>query len=185
MLVLARTRIETDRLRLLPVAAEHAERLSALANHKEIASNLASMPHPFRLEDAKAYVRKVEANAAAHAFVVIEKASDEIIGSAGYGPVEDGSHIDFGYWLGLDHWGQGYATEAAHAVITHAFCVSRIDEILTDCRIDNPGSRRVLEKLGFISEGPAERYSLGADETVPTEKMRLVCKNWLATKACA
>ena len=112
-------------------------------------------------------------------------ATDAVIGIAGYGPTEDGGPIDLGYWLGVDYWGRGFASEAAHAVITHAFCVSRIDDIITDCRVDNPGSRRVLEKLGFRSEGQAERYSLGAGETVPTEKVRLTCEDWLALKACA
>ena len=120
-----------------------------------------------------------------NAFVLFEKASGTIIGVAGYGPAEDGGPIDFGYWLGLDYWGQGYATEAGSAVLTHAFCIGRVDEIVTDCRIDNPGSRRVLDKLGFQFVGPGKRYSLGADEETETEVIRLTCDDWLAIKACA
>ncbi|MGI9463063.1 MAG: GNAT family N-acetyltransferase [Aestuariivirgaceae bacterium] len=183
MLLLARHRIETDRLALRHPEDTDAERIAELANHIEIAQNLATMPHPYGVNDANEFIAKVATAKQGATFVVVCKGDDDVIGMAGYGPVEAGDHIDFGYWLGRDYWGKGYASEAAQAVLTHAFCIGRVDEIDTDCRIDNPGSRRILDKLGFQSSGPRERYSLGANETVPTEGVRLSCDDWLATKA--
>ncbi len=116
---------------------------------------------------------------------VAHRPSRELIGVAGWGPMEEGGPIDFGYWLGLDYWGKGYASEAGRAVLTQAFCIGRVDEIVTDCRLDNPGSRRVLDKLGFQSVGSSTCYSLGADEVADTEQVRLHCESWLAMKACA
>ena len=185
MLVLARHRIETDRLVLRHPADTDAERLAGLANHIEIARNLASMPHPVSVDDARAYFSKLDTMKQGAGFVIIRKNDDEIIGFAGYDVNAETAEMDFGYWLGLDYWGKGYASEAAQAVLTHAFCIGRVDEIVTDCRRDNPASRRILEKLGFRSAGLAERYSRGADETVATERARLHCDDWLATKACA
>lgn len=185
MLSLARHRIETDRLVLRQLQDADVERMVELANHIEIARKLATMPHPYGIEDAREYLARVENIKIGQAFGIVEKASNDLIGTAGWGPMGEGGPIDFGYWFGLDYWGNGYATEAGSAVLTHAFCVGRVDEIITDCRVDNPGSRRVLDKLGFESLGPAKRYSLGAGEETETEQVRLCCDDWLAMKACA
>jgi RimJ/RimL family protein N-acetyltransferase len=185
MLSLARHRIETNRLILRQLDHDDADRLVAIANRIEIARNLATMPHPYSLEDAKTFIGKARKNSTGAAFALVEKASGDIIGIAGWGPATPGGPIDFGYWLGLDYWGKGFATEAAGAVLTHAFCLGRVDEILTDCRIDNPASRRILDKLGFEGRGPSTRYSLGAGEEAETEKVGLRCDRWLAMKACA
>lgn len=185
MLSLARRRIEADRLVLRPLEDADVERMVELANHIEIARNLATMPYPYDADDARAFIARVENMKIGQAFGIVEKATGDLIGTAGWGPMEEGGPIDFGYWLGLDYWGKGYASEAGHAVLTHAFCIGRIDEIITDCRVDNPGSRRVLDKLGFESLGQAMRYSLGAGEDTETEQVRLCCDDWLAMKACA
>jgi len=185
MLSLARHRIETDRLVLRQLEDADVERMVELANHIEIARNLATMPHPYGIEDARTFIARISGLKIGQAFGIVEKASGDLIGTAGWGPMEEGGPIDFGYWIGLDYWGKGYATEAGSAVLTHAFCIGRVDEIITDCRIDNPGSRRVLDKLGFESLGPATRYSLGAGEDTETEQVRLCCDDWLAMKACA
>ena len=185
MLSLARHRIETDRLVLRPLDETDIDRLAQIANRIEIARNLATMPHPFGKEEASDFITRFKSLAIGAAFGLVEKASGDLIGTAGWGPKTPDGPVDFGYWLGIDYWGKGYATEAAGAVLTHAFCIGRVDEIITDCRVDNPGSRRILEKLGFESLGPSTRYSLGADEEAETELVRLRCDRWLAMKACA
>lgn len=185
MLLLARHRIETDRLALRQPDEADAARIAELANHIEIAGNLATMPHPYGLEDARDFIAKVTTARTGMAFAIVCKADDNLIGISGYAPNEQTGEMDFGYWLGLDYWGKGYATEAAQAVLTHAFCIGRVDDIVTGCRIDNPRSRRVLDKLGFRPAGLRQLYSLGADETVATEAVELSCDEWLATKACA
>ncbi len=183
MLLLARHRIETDRLALRNPQDVDAERIAELGNHIEIARNLASMPHPYTADDARALFARMEAVKVGEGFVIALKGDDELIGFAGYDHRAETDQVDFGYWLGLGYWGKGYASEAAQAVLTHAFCISRVDEIVTDCRIDNPASRRILDRLGFQSIGMAKRYSHGAGELVETEQVRLSCTDWLASKA--
>ena len=185
MLSLARERLETDRLVLRVLEEADADRMVELANHIEIARNLATMPHPYGVEDAKTFIGRARGLTTGMSFGIEEKLSGNLIGVAGWGPRGEDQHIDFGYWLGMDYWGKGLATEAGGAVLTHAFCIGRVDEVITDCRLDNPGSRRILEKLGFQSGGPSTLYSLGADELAETEQVRLRCEDWLAMKACA
>ena len=49
----------------------------------------------------------------------------------------------------MPFWGQGYATEAARAVIDYAFEEFGSTELRAGARVVNPASRRVLEKCGF------------------------------------
>lgn len=185
MLFLARNRIETDRLVLREHVLDDAKRLSELANDPAIANRLATMPYPYGEADAVAFIERVNTKETLNAFAVTLKAQgNEVIGGAGYGPNEAGE-MDFGYWLGKDFWGEGYATEAGHAVLTHAFCIARVDVIETDYQLDNTASSRVLAKLGFRKVGPRTRHSLGAGRDVETMKVRLNCDDWLDARACA
>lgn len=59
---------------------------------------------------------------------------------------------DIGYELSPDYWGQGYATEAARAVVEFGFTKLKVHRIWANCVADNTRSRRVLEKLGMHQE---------------------------------
>ncbi len=67
--------------------------------------------------------------------------------STGIG-LNDGRY-ETGYWVAKDCLGQGYATEAANAVIRYAFNAMGIDEMHITYYEDNDKSRRIIEKLGF------------------------------------
>jgi ribosomal-protein-alanine N-acetyltransferase len=60
---------------------------------------------------------------------------------------------DMGYELDPDHWGKGYATEAARAVLQFGFSNMGLHRISASCVADNTGSAHVLEKLGMQKEG--------------------------------
>lgn len=57
------------------------------------------------------------------------------------------------YHLGQRYWGQGYATEAAKAVLKATFNLPEIMRVSADALTTNPASARVLEKIGMTSEG--------------------------------
>jgi RimJ/RimL family protein N-acetyltransferase len=54
-----------------------------------------------------------------------------------------------GFQLRAEHWGKGLATEAARAVIDHAFGPLGAGELFAGHHPQNFGSQHVLEKLGF------------------------------------
>ena len=56
---------------------------------------------------------------------------------------------ELGYWIGEDYQNQGYATEAAEALIKRAFDELDIKQIYASFKQENQASKRVLEKLGF------------------------------------
>ena len=64
---------------------------------------------------------------------------------------------DVGYLLDRHHWGRGYATEAARAIVDWAFSVPSIQRVWATCDTENVASARVLEKLGMTLEGTLRR----------------------------
>jgi ribosomal-protein-alanine N-acetyltransferase len=57
--------------------------------------------------------------------------------------------VEVGWRLAHEHWGKGYATEAAQAAVEFGFTVLRLDQIVSFTVPGNVRSRRVMEKLGM------------------------------------
>lgn len=66
-----------------------------------------------------------------------------------HAPTDDSETVSIGYRLLSTHWGKGYATEAAGAVVRIAFDEYGIDRAVATTMAVNQASRRVLERLGF------------------------------------
>ena len=113
--------VATARLILRLPSPEDAEPLVALANNPAVSSMLSSMPHPYRQEDAMAFLLKAQ-SPGRRVWAVTRASDGAFLGCAGYSPFED--ILEIGYWIGEPHWGQGYATEAAHAVVDQAFALT-------------------------------------------------------------
>lgn len=63
-----------------------------------------------------------------------------------------------GYWMDVDHQGEGLCTEGIRAVLEFAFGPAQLHRIQAAIMPRNPRSIRVIEKLEFRREGYAERY---------------------------
>lgn len=87
-------------------------------------------------------------------WVITELAPDIVIGGISLRPRE--SDADFGYVLNQRHWGRGYATEAAQAIVSWATSVRGIPRVWATCDVENHRSIRVLTKLGLTHEGHVE-----------------------------
>lgn len=82
------------------------------------------------------------------------RGADELVGACGLRIVSHASaHGDLGYTLRRDLWGQGYATEAARALVDFGVDVLHLHRIWATCHVDNAASARVLEKIGMRREG--------------------------------
>src|SRR5262249_49595016 len=95
----------------------------------------------------------------------------------------DGKAPEIGYWLGVAFWGQGYATEAARALVDHAFGPLAYDAIHAAARISNPASRRGLEKCGFQWTGVELRRGRAIASAAPIDCFRLDRRLWSSLKA--
>jgi ribosomal-protein-alanine N-acetyltransferase len=65
--------------------------------------------------------------------------------------------VDIGWRLAFEHWGRGYATEAARAALEFGFDKLRLKEIVSFTVPANFRSRRVMERLG-MKHSPAEDF---------------------------
>jgi RimJ/RimL family protein N-acetyltransferase len=65
----------------------------------------------------------------------------------------EGRIADLGYELDPEEWGQGFATEAARALLDFGFGVLKLHRIWANCDAENVASARVLEKIGMRREG--------------------------------
>ena len=70
----------------------------------------------------------------------------------------------FGYTFHPDHWGRGYATEAARALVHFLFTDIGVSRIESSLHPDNPPSARVLEACGLIFEGLTRQSFWVGDE---------------------
>jgi len=76
---------------------------------------------------------------------------DHLVGRAGFGPQLDGREL--GYTIRRDHWGQGWASEVGSALVTWHLANAAAIPLYAYVAVDNPASRRVLDKIGFESVG--------------------------------
>jgi [ribosomal protein S5]-alanine N-acetyltransferase len=77
----------------------------------------------------------------------------ELIGNVGVRREKPGDLMaDMGYELAPEHWGRGYATEAARAMVDWGFGDCGLERIHAHCIADNEASARVLHKVGLRQE---------------------------------
>jgi len=65
--------------------------------------------------------------------------------------------VEIGWRLAVEHWGRGYATEAARAALDFGFENLHLDEIVSFTVPANLRSRRVMERLG-MTHSPADDF---------------------------
>ena len=89
---------------------------------------------------------------------------------------------ELGYWLGVDHWGQGFATEAARAVIDFTFEEFEIEHLCSGARVTNPSSRNILEKCGFQWIGVELHRFEALGSSTPVDRFKLSRGVWASLK---
>jgi RimJ/RimL family protein N-acetyltransferase len=174
--------ITTPRLILRRPDKDDAVDIAFLANNPKIAAMVARMPHPYGLKDAHAFIeRNRDGGPNGSVYAVTLALTGRFIGCAGLDSSK-GSGLELGYWLGEPFWGQGFATEAAHALVDLAFEGTDVAMITAACRISNPASRRVIQKSGFQHAGTGMMSSIAAGN-VAIERFVLDRKTWASLRS--
>ena len=114
-------------------------------------------PHE-TLDQTRTWLDGMIANGPDQPDFVIER-DGVVIGKAGFWKLPE-----VGYILHPDHWGQGFAGEAVGAAIDHVFATRDLDDLIADVDPENAASIRLLERLGFVKTGFAERtWNIGGE----------------------
>jgi RimJ/RimL family protein N-acetyltransferase len=96
--------------------------------------------------------------------VVDAEAPDQILGDVYVGIKWGGRSSTFGYTFHPDHWGRGYATEAAQAIVRYLFTDVGVSRVEASLHPSNSPSARVLEACGLIFEGLTRQSFWVGDE---------------------
>ena len=171
--------LETKRLTLRAPRLEDAKRVATLANERRIAENTARIPHPYKMSDAESFIGGAN-KAGGEAVFLITLRDKTTIGACGI--VTQEQTPELGYWLGVPYWGNGYATEALHAVIDYAFTDLAHEALQAGSRVTNPASRRVLEMCGFQWTGVGLYRISSIKSSAPIDRFRLERGIWSALK---
>ena len=89
-------------------------------------------------------------------FSLFEQKSGEFIGQCGLQKFEgkpDAEEVEITFVIAKMFWGQGFATEAAAAVLDFGFTYGELCRVVAVITEGNRSSKRVLEKLSFQSQG--------------------------------
>jgi [ribosomal protein S5]-alanine N-acetyltransferase len=155
--------LETKRLILRPLLAKDDLDVRELANDPRIAS-LSIWP-------LSGYGRKIARRwiAGTHEswlmgigaeFGMELKSAGTMIGLAGFGGLDaDHASAELAFLLKVPYWGQGYATEAAHEVVSFGFKHLKLNRICARHLVSNAASAKVLAKLGMKPEGVLREFA--------------------------
>lgn len=134
------------------------EDLCRQANDPRVAAHLRDLfPSPYERQDAERWIAYLAAEEHPHALAIT--LDDRPIGGIGIDPLPDVFAIggEIGYWLGVAHWGKGYATEAVGGMVDYGFEKLDLLRVQANVYAPNVASARVLEKNGFVLEGTLRR----------------------------
>jgi RimJ/RimL family protein N-acetyltransferase len=148
--------IETDRLFMREILPEDEQDMLEMECDNEVHKYIGNKPVTSLDEIRKVidFIRAQYIDYGIARWAVVKKDNNEFIGWTGFkymeGPInKQSSYYDFGYRFKSKHWRNGYATESGVAALKYGLEKLKLVDIFAMTHIENIGSRRTLEKLGF------------------------------------
>lgn len=160
--------IVTERLTWRRAQPGNIDALHALVSDFEVVKQTASWPWP---PDRAFTASRCTPFALEDGLVGLVFAGEALVGTMGI--ADESGHGDMGYMFARAHWGKGYATEMGRALIARAFERFDWSEIRACVFEGNPGSSRVLQKLGFAASGACAGRSAARNAELAITNYRL------------
>lgn len=151
--------LQTERLRLRAFVPDDADRIAALAGDRRVAEMTLTIPHPYTIDDARAwlglhYGSNRDDRERVYAICLCEPGGREVlVGAIGLMVQRAHHRAELGYWVGTEYWNRGIVTEAAAALVDHGFNALALRRIHSCHFGPNLASGRVMEKIGMKREG--------------------------------
>lgn len=162
---MSRPTLTTSHLVLRPFTLEDAPEVTRLVADRRIADTTLNIPHPYDESMAVGWIG-THAEAAergdSQALAMTEKGGD-LVGAVALAIAQAQLRAELGYWVAVPHWGRGYATEAAAAMVDYAFGTLGLRRVVAHCLTRNVASARVMEKVGMQREGTLRAHVLKWD----------------------
>src|SRR5229473_1985998 len=144
-----------------------------------VADDYPIMRHLMNLESVKTYDGTQEEllNGSGLRLGIVVRESDTLCGGVGLRIEPDHHRAELGYWIGVPHWGKGYATEAAGAMVKYGFETLGLHRIFASHFANNSASARVLRKIGMRHEGSQRGHILKWGEFLDIEMYGMVASD--------
>jgi len=158
------TILMTQRLRLEPITEAHYERMRELNTDPEVMIYL-NGGQPESEEVTRAALKRITTRWAEWGYswwMLLERDDGRMIGMACLQHL-DGDRSkphEIGWRLARAGWGQGYASEAAQAIVAHAFEVVGAPEVVAVADPANAASIKVMTRLGMQYAGQERHYDM-------------------------
>lgn len=108
----------------------------------------------------------------------------KVIGSVRLWAVDEGNRTaEIGYTFNRRYWNNGYATEAASALLERAFRAMKMHRVIATCDARNVGSWQVMEKIRMRREGHFLRDKLQKGEWRDTYLYAILGDEWMERQA--
>jgi RimJ/RimL family protein N-acetyltransferase len=149
--------ILTDRLTLRPFIRGDVDAVYGYRSLPEVAEYLFDQPmsHEECAEAVRARASQVAFTSEGDKILlaVEERTTGRLVGEVSliWRSLVD-QQAEVGYILHPDSWGQGYATEAARALIEFGFGTGAVHRIYARCDARNAASAKVMQRLGMRQE---------------------------------
>lgn len=150
------------------------------ANNPAIWRNLRdSFPHPYTPADAQRWIQFVVDPVQEINFAI--DVNGEAVGNIGlrFGDDIDRYTAEIWYWLGEAHWGKGIITAALRGLANYAFTEFMLTRLYAMPFSHNPGSIRVLEKVGFRREGLLRQSAVKEGVVLDKLMYAYLSEDWL------
>lgn len=151
--------LPTDRLLLRAFSRTDIPALVPLIGAREVAATTLRIPHPYSASDAEVLFARLERDDEVRWAITLPR-EGTLIGGLGLRLERDHNRAELGYWIGVPYWGNGYATEAARAVVRYGFEVLKLHRIQASHFSNNPASGALLRKIGMKHEGTLRQHIL-------------------------
>src|ERR1700686_3966120 len=173
------TPLQTERLTLRLHARSDIPALMPLIGAREVAATTLRIPHPYTEADAQNFIAgtQEELSSGGLRLGIVLRESDTLCGGVGLRIEPDHRRAELGYWIGVPHWGRGYATEAARAMVQYGFETLGLHRIFASHFANNLASARVLRKIGMRREGSQRGHILKWGEFVDIEMYGMVASD--------
>ncbi|MEV0919148.1 GNAT family N-acetyltransferase [Streptomyces sp. NPDC049967] len=140
--------IETERLTLRPLATSDADAFVELHADPEVNRFVGAYSRGQALERLAGIERQWAERG--HGLCAVQlRSSGEFIGRSGLQYWQQFDEVELGWTFRAEHWGHGYATEAARACLYWGFATLDADYFTALIRPGNTPSVKVAERLGF------------------------------------
>ncbi|MFJ7666172.1 GNAT family N-acetyltransferase [Lysinibacillus sp. NPDC097195] len=148
--------IETERLLLRLFKDTDAQQVSHYCNNYNIYKSTLNLPFPYTLACAQTWIANHEKHYdldKMFEFAITDKQSGQLFGAIGISNHQQYKNGEIAYWIAEEHWGKGYATEAAKALIEFVFTEKNYHRVYARYFKSNPASGKIMEKCGMHYEG--------------------------------